>query len=459
VLANRLTQIPEWNVLLLEAGDDEVMMTDVPLAAPLLTITDFNWGYQTEVQDSGCTGMVSKRCHWPRGKGLGGTSVINYMMYTRGHGKNYDEWAALGNEGWSFEEVLPYFKKSEKCGIKDLRNSPYHSVDGELPVTHSTWRTPLAKSHLEAAGEVGLPTRDLNGEHQLGVSYVQVNIKNGRRQSAAKSFIKPVRNRPNLFVAKNARVTKIVVDPLTKVAKGVQFAKNRKSYYVGATKEVILSAGTINSPHILMLSGIGPRDHLREFGVPVIHDLPGVGENLQDHTTLNTLVFLINQTISLVDARVSTNLANSVDYLLRGTGPLTCPGGAEALAFVNTRQNRYDYPELDDDVPDMEFVFSAGSLAGDTFGGLRRSLGIGKAVVDEVIKPIVGRDGFQIVPIMLKPKSRGRIRLKSSNPFHWPRMYHNYYTHPADIQTMLRGIKLVSFSCSPFTHKAQLFFS
>lgn len=444
VLANRLTEVPHWRVLLLEAGREEILLTDVPLAATFWTFTDFNWGFRTEVQPNGCQGMTDGRCNWPRGRGLGGTSIINYMMYTRGNRKDFDEWASLGNKGWSYDEVLPYFKKSEKVGIKDLRKSPYHGSEGFLPVMDSSWRTPLAKLHLQAASELGIPTRDLNGENQLGISYVQVNIKNGRRQSAAKSFIRPIRNRPNLFVAKGARVTKIVIDPDTKIATGVQFAKNKKSYYIRASKEVLLSAGTLSSPHLLMLSGVGPRAHLLEHGISVVKDLPRVGENLQDHTTFNTLLFLINDSVSLVDNRIATNPAYTFDYLLRGRGPLTCPGGAEVLAFLNTRQTKEDYPELPEDVPDIEFVFSAGSLAGDVNGGLRNSLGLSKEVVDEVFRPIFGRDGFQIVPILLKPKSRGYIRLKSNNPFHWPLFYHNYYTHPSDIKAMLRGIKLVS---------------
>lgn len=455
VLANRLTEISQWNVLLLEAGRDEILLTDIPLASPYWTFTDFNWGYKTVPQQNACLAMNDNRCTWPRGKGMGGTSVINYLVYTRGNAKDYDEWERMGNPGWGYRDVLQYFKKLEKTEIPELRTSPYRGRNGFLNVNHVPFRTPLASAFLDAGRELGYDINDPNGKDQIGFSYVQTTMKNGRRVSASKAFIRPIRNRRNLHVAKEARVTKILIDPITNTTFGVEFVKNRRTYVVRVIKEVLLSAGTLNSPQLLMLSGIGPREHLNELKIPVIKDLP-VGENLQDHVSFGGLIFLINDTISVVDRRVASNPSYTFDYFLRNTGPLTLPGGAEGVAFVNTRISNDVFDDyLDPDVPDIELVLGAGALCGDTFGTLRRSFGLKDDVFLKMYQDIIGLDGFSVVPILLKPLSRGRVRLKSKNPFHWPLFYPGYYENETDLHTIVRGIKMVSklkqFSliCSP----------
>lgn len=442
VLANRLTEEAAWEVLLLEAGREEIFLTDVPLASTYMTFTDYNWGYKTQPGTTACLGMDGNRCSWPRGKGLGGTSLINYMVYTRGNRKDYDQWADLGNESWSYRDVLPYFKKSERIDIKEMKDSPYRGKDGYLSVTYAPWRSPLAKAQLQAAEEKGYEVNDPNAERQIGASFVQANLKNGRRQSAAKAFIRPVRHRSNLHVAKNARATRIVIDPKTNITLGVEFVKNRMSYFVRVKKEVLLSAGTLNSPQLLMLSGVGPKRELQKHNITVIRDLP-VGENLQDHVSFAGLLFLINQTVSIIDSRVSSNPINALNYILRNKGPMTSPGGAEVLIFMKTRSPG-EFPEIPDDVPDMELAFGAGSLAGDTSGGLRKTYSIKDEIFEAVLKPVLGKDSFGIVPVLLKPRSRGRVRLKSSNPYHWPLFYHGYYSHEDDMRTMVRGIKAVS---------------
>lgn len=446
VLANRLSEVPQWNVLLLEAGKDEIMLTDVPLASPYWTFTDFNWGYKTVPQENVCQAMNEQRCTWPRGKSMGGTSVINYLVYTRGSAEDYNDWEKLGNPGWGYNDILPYFRKLEKMEIPELRDSPYHGTDGYLNVNYIPYRTPLAKAFLGAGSELGYDINNPNGENQIGFSYVQATMKNGRRVSASKAFIRPIRKRKNLHVAKEARVTKILIDPVTNTTFGVEFIKNRRTHVVRVINEVLLSAGALNSPQLLMLSGIGPKDHLRDLNIPVVKDLP-VGENLQDHVSFGGLVFLINDTVSVIDSRVSTNPAYTFDYFLRNTGPLTLPGGAESVAFVNTRiNNEVLDDDLDEDVPDIELVLGAGSLSGDTAGVLRRSFGLKNDIFMKMYKNIIGRDGFSIVPILLKPKSRGYMRLKSKNPFHWPLFYPGYYTDEgdSDLRTIVRGIRAVS---------------
>lgn len=252
---------------------------------------------------------------------MGGTSVINFMLYQRGHRADFDGWAANGNEGWDYDSVLPYFKKSERIGIPQLYNSPYHGRDGYLHVQQAGFRTKVLDTFLRSAREFGYPVNDPNGESLLGFSQSQANTKRGRRWSAAKAFLRSVQHRPNLFISKNSRVTKILIDPKTKIAYGVEFVKKRKRYRVLASKEVILSAGPIASPQLLMLSGVGPSEHLSDMKIPVIQDLR-VGYNLQDHNTVNGLDFTVNEPITITESSVQRP-RYMFDYFMRGSGPFT----------------------------------------------------------------------------------------------------------------------------------------
>lgn len=240
VLANRLTEVPEWRVLLIEAGKDEMFLTDIPLLAPAMQITAYNWGYRTEpgpknADGSGgyCLAMVDGRCNWPRGKAVGGTSVINFMIHARGTRADYDDWAKLGNPGWSYDEVLPYFLKSENARIGENvrgvdRSGRYHSENGYLDVTTSPYVSPLREPFLEAGEEIGYRTKDCNDEDPEGFCVAQANLRNGRRVSASKAFLRPVRHRRNLHLSKLSKVTRIVINPVTKEATGVEFLKERQ---------------------------------------------------------------------------------------------------------------------------------------------------------------------------------------------------------------------------------------
>lgn len=265
------------------------------------------------------------------------------MIYQRGHRRDFDGWAANGNRGWSYDEVLPYFKRSERVGIPDLFGSPYHGHEGYLDVQHAGFQSKVLASFLHAAKEFGYPVNDPNGESQLGFSQTQATTRNGRRWSAAKAFLRPARNRPNLAISMHSRVTRILIDPQTKAAYGVEFVKHRRRYRVQARKEVILSAGTIASvifadfvefrtkmafscaclfqPQLLMLSGVGPIEHLNELGIPVIQDLR-VGYNLQDHNVVNGLDFVVNAPITITEKNVQRP-AYMLDYFFRGHGPFT----------------------------------------------------------------------------------------------------------------------------------------
>ncbi|XP_039281794.1 glucose dehydrogenase [FAD, quinone]-like [Nilaparvata lugens] len=435
VVANRLTENPDWSVLLLEAGKEELILTDVPLLVSYILATDFNWGYRTEPNEGICLSMVEKRCKWHRGKAMGGTSVINYMVYSRGVPRDYNNWASLGNYGWSFRDVLPYFRKSEDMVVPELRNSPYHGTGGYLTVDRPKWRTPLVSAFMKAGVQMGYPLLDVNGENPLGFDYILATTRRGARLSASKAFLRPIRTRKNFTVGKQARVTRIIIDPVTNRTIGVEFLKNRKIHVVRARKEVVLCAGALNSPQLLMLSGVGPRDHLEEMGIPVIKDLR-VGYNLQDHVSMGGLAFLVNDTVSIIESRYQ-GPQYMLDYLLNGAGPLTLPGGAEALALFRT--GLVDGPE---DHPDMELVFGPGALTGDTGASLRRSFAIREDFYDKVYRAHEGEDAFSIVPVLLQPLSRGRVKLKSRNPFHWPLLYPNYYDHPRDLKIVVEGIKM-----------------
>lgn len=248
---------------------------DIPLLANYLQFTENNWRYLTQPSGNFCLGMENNQCHFPRGKVVGGSSVLNYMLYSRGHHEDYDKWARLGNTGWSYEEVLPYFKKIEDFQIPDMFDPKYHSKGGYLSISHPPYHTKIASSLMEAGKELGWNYVDYNGKEMIGISYSQASMKDGVRHSSSRAYLHPIRNRKNLFLKKVTQVSKVLIDPITKVAYGVEcHTRGRRTpYTIKAKKEVILSAGAIGSPQILMLSGVGPRQHLKSKGIPVIQNL------------------------------------------------------------------------------------------------------------------------------------------------------------------------------------------
>ncbi|XP_055375256.1 glucose dehydrogenase [FAD, quinone] [Condylostylus longicornis] len=436
VLANRLSEISNITVLLLEAGDQETFLSDVPLTAALTSITRYNWGYRSEPTPNACNALEYGVCFWPKGKGIGGTSLINYMLYNRGHKKDYDNWSKIGNNGWSYDEVLPYFKKSENIKIPDLQYSKYHGINGPLDVMFPPYRTKLVGAFLKAGIDMGYNITDPNGEQIMGFSPVQANLRGGRRCSTSKAFIRPIKNRKNLFLSMKTFVTKIEINPVTRATEGVKFIKNNQKFFIRARKEVILSAGSIVSPQLLMLSGVGPKDHLAEFNISVIQDSM-VGYNLQDHTTLPGLTFLVNQSITILESEVR-NPIDVFQYIMLGKGKFTVPGGAEAYAFIRTPNAKVDF-----DYTNMEIVLGAGSVNNDLSGSMRYVLGITKEFFDKVYGDIVGKHAFSMVPVLLNPKSRGRVLLRSKSPFRWPKMLPNYFMNEEDMQAMIDGIKFI----------------
>ncbi|KAJ8958473.1 hypothetical protein NQ318_002265 [Aromia moschata] len=424
VVANRLSEVEKWKVLLLEAGGDETEISDVPLMAGYLQLSGLDWQYKSEPQGQACLAMNNGRCNWPRGKVIGGSSVLNYMLYLRGNKRDYDAWEAQGNPGWGYRDALYYFKKSEDNKNPYLTRTPYHSTGGFLTVSEAPiirhWSPPSSKR-----------------ENSWGT------IRRGARCSTGKAFLRPIRLRTNLDIAMNARVTRILIDPTTKVAYGVEFARNGKLYRIRATKEVILSAGSVNSPQILMLSGVGPKAELDRHKIPVIQDLK-VGHNLQDHIGLGGLTFLINKQDSITLDRVYA-IGPLMQYAVFGSGPLTIMGGVEGLGFVNTK-----YANASDDFPDIEFHFVSGSTHSDGGAQLKKAHGLTDAFYDMAFKPINNRDAWSVIPMLLRPKSRGIIKLRSKKPFDPPLIYPNYFFDDFDMKTLIEGVKIgVALSQTP----------
>ncbi|CAG0883877.1 unnamed protein product [Darwinula stevensoni] len=376
------------------------------------------------------------RCNWPRGKVLGGSSVLNYMLYVRGNKKDYDIWEHLGNYGWGFKDVLYYFKKSEDNQNPYIaRNKKYHGVGGYLTVMEPPWRSPLSVAFVEAGIEMGYENLDFNAHQQTGFMIPQGTIRRGARCSTAKAFLRPVRLRPNLDVSMRSFVHKVLIDN-HKRAWAVKFEKDGNIRKVKARKEIILCAGAVGSPHILMVSGVGPRAHLEEHGIHVHSDLK-VGYNLQDHIGIGGLTFLIKEPVALIQSRFE-NIPSILKYAMFGKGPLTVLGGIEGLAFINTK-----YANKSDDFPDVEFHFTSGTAASDGGRQIRRIHGLNNRVWHEYYKPIAFKDNWTAFPTLLRPKSHGVIKLRSRNPHDYPLIYPNYLTNPDDVARLVEGMKLV----------------
>ncbi|KAF6217155.1 hypothetical protein GE061_001509 [Apolygus lucorum] len=435
VLANRLSAIKEWKVLLIEAGGQESIITDVPILSLYLHGSRYDWKYKTEPSNTACQAMKGKRCCWTRGKVIGGSSVLNTMLYVRGNRRDYDNWASMGNYGWSYADVLPYFLKSEDQRNPYLARNKYHKTGGYLTVEDAPWNTPLGIAFLQAGEEMGYEIRDINGEQQTGFALYQFTTRRGMRSSCAKAFLNPVRLRSNLHIALNTQVTKILIDG-NKRAYGVELVREGGvKQVVHARKEVILSGGAVNSPQLLMLSGIGQKEQLAQHGIKTLVDLPGVGENVMDHIAVGGMAFLIDYPISLVMSRV-VNVNSAIRYAVANSGPLTSSVGLETVAFITTK-----YGNVSDDWPDIEFMLTSASTNSDGGSNVKRAHCLTDEFYSEVFDEINNKDVFGVFPMILRPKSRGKLKLRSANPFHHPLIYPNYLTHPDDVRVLREGVK------------------
>ncbi|XP_015785701.1 glucose dehydrogenase [FAD, quinone]-like isoform X1 [Tetranychus urticae] len=434
VLANRLSEDPRVKVLLLEAGGSENIISDIPIAYQMLQHTPMDWSYLTEPQESSCFGLKDKRSRWPRGRVLGGSSVINVMLYVRGNRLDYEQWVRNGAVGWSWEEVFPYFLKAEDNRDANIAYNGYHGRGGPLTVQSSPYLSPLGAAWPAAGHILGYKFVDVNGPSQTGFTIPQGTIRRGARCSTAKAYLLPAKNRPNLHVIAFAYVTRIIFNEI-KRAVAVQFDRFSLSYLVYARREIIVSGGSINSPQLLMISGIGPAQHLKDHGIPIIADLP-VGENLQDHIYPGGMTFSINAKVSLSQDRVF-NAANLGKYFTKGTGPLTSLGGVEGLAFIKTGRANQSI-----DWPDIEMHFVTGNVVADGGKGLIGLTGLSPDIWNRVFLPYSPLDTFTIDPVLLRPKSRGYIRLRSANPYDHPIIDPKYLSDPDDVLTIVEAMKI-----------------
>ena len=404
VLASRLTEDPNITVLLLEAGTpDSKIEIHIPAAYSKLFKTKYDWNYYTEPQ----LHMHDRRLYIPRGKVIGGCSSINGMIYIRGHSYDYDYWSKLGNQGWSFREVLPYFKKAEN---RQQGTSEYYGINGLLNVANPRYTNPLSQAFVEAAVEVGIPrSQDLNYPEPEGVGIYQVNQKNGQRCSSAVAYLKMCRHRANLTILTSAQVTRVLFEANRAI--GVEYIQGGKvTCQAKARQEVILCGGAINSPQLLMLSGIGSANHLKDLGITVIADLPGVGQNLQDHLIVGA-IYDCTQPISLDKAET---LGNLLKYLFWKQGPLAS-NIAEAGGFVKLNP--------DSKTPDLQLHFAPVYF---------RNHGLNK------------REGyaFTLGGTLLHPQSSGHICLRSADPLTPPSIQPNFLSSEADLQTLIACVKL-----------------
>ncbi|XP_029680079.1 glucose dehydrogenase [FAD, quinone]-like isoform X1 [Formica exsecta] len=408
-VAARLSEIPQVKILLIEAGPNENNLMDIPLTAPFLQISnDINWKYQTKPSNKYCLGMDNNSCNWPRGKVMGGSSVLNYMIATRGGAEDYDRWAEMGNEGWAYKDILKYFKKLETIDIPELRSdTTYHGTKGPLHISYPLFHTPLAEAFLKAGEELKYPLVDYNGKDMIGFSYLQSTIMNGTRMSSNRAYLHPIHDRKNLHVTHESMVRKVLIDRRTNRAIGVELIKHGRIISVLASKEVILCAGAIGSPQLLMLSGIGPAEHLTKLGIDIIRNAP-VGENLMDHTLFGGLTWTVNASVGLkVHDIFNPVYPYLADFLTKQSGPFTIPGACEALAFINTKD-----PEKRSGLPDIELVFVGTGVKGDIL--LPIVMGF-NTQMNQIWNKYLYKYSWTILPVLLKPKSRGWIRLLAND--------------------------------------------
>ncbi|XP_028157764.1 glucose dehydrogenase [FAD, quinone]-like [Ostrinia furnacalis] len=429
VIANRLSEVKKWKILLLEAGPEEPDITSVPALAPALGSSSIDWMYRTQPEELTCRAQRGQTCAWFRGRTMGGSSAINYMVYIRGNKRDYDGWAELGNHGWSYREVLPFFKKAENNRDVEAKNKFYHSVGGPLNVERFSYVDVNTMMLVQAFKETGLPITDLNAEEQIGVDIIQSTSINGRRHSTNVAYIRPVRHkRPNLHIVTNAYATRILIDGYTKAAYGVEYVKDGHRYIVQAKKEVISSGGTINSPKLLMLSGIGPATHLASLHIPVIADL-NVGNNLQDHVTTDALIIgLSNKTSTMVSPdQLYKELYNYHSQYPHKNGPLSSTTTLTATAFIKTKFS----PE---NAPDIQFHFDARNV--------REFYSDPTTSIASNIFPLSFYDGLAARPLLLTPKSRGFLMLNQSDPiFGPPLIYPRFFTVKEDLDVLVAGMQ------------------
>ncbi|CAH1156144.1 unnamed protein product [Phaedon cochleariae] len=431
VVASRLSEMENRKVLLLEAGtfaDEEFLR--IPSMTAFLANSPVQWGFKSVPQKTACLSLINQRCSGSRGKGMGGTSILNGGIYQRGVPRGFDYWAEITNDpGWSYKNLLPLFKKSEDFHHNDPTapaDLDYHGTGGYLNVQFVMPRNPITDIFLQANRELGNPIVDYNGPSQIGATIFQLYMKNGQRLNISSAFLDPVMDRKNLKVLTESYVTKVNFDKNDKRAIGVTFTHHGKTYSANADREVILSAGVFQTPQLLLLSGIGPKAHLEEVGVEVIEDLEGVGSSLQDDVINQMVIFKSNYSAT------PKPLEQQIQEYLEGRGPMTEVLASQGVGFYQTQYEK-------DDLIDLELISSTTSASefGRKYMGMRA----------ETYNAIWGNDtkGMAINICNVNPVSKGTVRLKSSSPYDYPLIDFNLMNDPQekDIAVMYEGVQRV----------------
>lgn len=432
VIANRLTENPSCNVLLIEAGDDPPIESDIPSFYPFAWTNDTIHEYYSDELEHSCKGLVNERCFVPRGKVLGGTSSINAMIYARGNPEDYDRWSELGNEGWDYESVLPFFKQIETM-VEETDSNDYGHT-GPLHIEYFPEVMPesikkIQKSLYSAVQDLGLPlVDDIQVRPRQGIGKILSTIKKGVRQNVAAAYLSPIRDRPNLKVLKKTLAIKLLID--SNKVYGVKVFRDGTYQKISANKEVIVSAGAINSPQLLMLSGIGPKENLDQVGITIRHVLP-VGQHLQDHVAFVGAVFRYGSFGSANQFQVFDDL---YAYLMKRQ-QLGSLGGLDSVLYFDTTGESPNFPNMQS----YFLILPAKSEHLRIFCTAAR-------IKPEVIEKMMSFDGeYLILPVMalLQAQSLGHVYLKSKNPFDSPGINLGYLSQAADRETLLKGIQML----------------
>jgi len=437
VLAARLSADSSIKVALIEAGGEESQysMAEIPHESLNLQRTSADWAFQTVPQNNSCYGLKDKRSNWPRGKVLGGSSVLSMMSYVRGNRHDFDEWAHAGAVNWSYEDVLPYFKKSENNKNIKFAKCDFHGTKGPLSVQDSRGTPRITTAFQFAGRELGYRIRDINGESQMGVSVNQMTAYWGRRVSAATAYLEPVMRRRNLHVATHTLVTKVLFQGHRAV--GVQYEREGVTYEVRVKKEVILAAGTIGTAQLLLLSGVGPTDHLNEMGIKIQHSLP-VGEGLVDPIMTDGMIYTIDDAVSSINNYKARGLLTLTDFLVFGAGQLSSTG-VEGVGFFNSRKQ----PESDKR-PHLQIMLWPMPLASDDAQQQTsiNTFNYVKKYFTSVHGGMSDKQGLLLMPVLLHPRSTGSVRLESTDPHAKPLIHPNYLEHIQDLDILVDGIRL-----------------
>ena len=427
VIAARLAEDVNNRVLLLEAGNhfDKDQNIHILGYAPSFVPTNFEWQFKSETEDGIFLGLKDRKTILNKGKVLGGSSSINNCVYVRGSPFDFNEWVTkYGCVGWGYDDLLPYFKKAEDIKVSNLMTSEYHGIGGPIAVS-DILQTPVWKYFASAGKELGYPETDYNGAFQTGFGRIQSTQRNGVRSSTGLEYLGKRGKKSNLDVSVNSYVTKVKIDK--NIASGVFFIKNMRKQYIKAKREVILSAGAISSPQLLMLSGVGPKKHLHDLHIPLIKDLP-VAQRLDDHVAI-LLNAKINQSISLVRESFS-GLWPKIEYALFGSGVLSL-SPVEGTAFMH-----FDKSKVDKKRPDIQLLLAPFPYTDNYY------LNYNKTIAAELLDRYQSSYGMALIVVLLHPKSTGILRLKSNDPFDSPKLDTNILNDKQDVDGLLAGIRI-----------------